>query len=274
MHKLTQQGQEAIVEIASRYGLSQETVLHMLDSVITGGGVMAQFNCPELGGNGQWMQGGMTMVGDMFNYGLKATVDSLCTELSNLAANHQVYEKAVSKSSHNSNNWWPAELGFPNSTGAQNNIRYAYFANANRLVIDINNEIKIYNTLDHQINGVSQQQGSPATFTSQYGTVNISSLPIVSINGQKTSLEKSNPSENISKPIEEIINNNKIKNHHSLVEDIKTPNSTIEEKSSQNSLLTSNEIISLIEQLGKLKDAGILTEEEFNNKKTELLSRI
>jgi len=32
------------------------------------------------------MRGGMTMVGDMFNNSLKATVDNLCTELSNLLA--------------------------------------------------------------------------------------------------------------------------------------------------------------------------------------------
>jgi hypothetical protein len=47
---------------------------------------MAQFNRPELGGSGQWMRGGMTLVGDMFNYGLKSKVDGLCSELSQLFA--------------------------------------------------------------------------------------------------------------------------------------------------------------------------------------------
>src|SRR5271155_1234873 len=47
---------------------------------------MALFNHAELGGSGQWMRGGMTMVGDMFNYGLKAKVDGLCSELSQLLA--------------------------------------------------------------------------------------------------------------------------------------------------------------------------------------------
>ena len=32
------------------------------------------------------MRGGMTMVGDMFNYGLKAKVDGLCSELSQILA--------------------------------------------------------------------------------------------------------------------------------------------------------------------------------------------
>ena len=52
---------------------------------------MAQFNCPELGGSGQWMSGGMAMVGDMFNHGLKNTVDNLCAELSNALVNTQMF---------------------------------------------------------------------------------------------------------------------------------------------------------------------------------------
>jgi hypothetical protein len=39
----------------------------------------------------------------------------------------------------------------------------------------------VYDTLDHQIGGFSQQQGmgSGITFTSQYGTVDLGSLPVV-----------------------------------------------------------------------------------------------
>ena len=58
----------------------------LLQALVNGNGMMAQFNHRELGGNGQWMLGGMTMVGDMFNHGLKAKVDGLCSELSQLLA--------------------------------------------------------------------------------------------------------------------------------------------------------------------------------------------
>jgi hypothetical protein len=46
----------------------------------------AQFDNRELAGAGQWMPGGMTMVGDMFNHGLKAKVDGLCSEPSQILA--------------------------------------------------------------------------------------------------------------------------------------------------------------------------------------------
>jgi hypothetical protein len=61
--------------------------MSMLESVIRGNGSMAQFNHPEFGGSGQWMQGGMTMVSDMFNNYLRGRVDGLCSELSRLMAN-------------------------------------------------------------------------------------------------------------------------------------------------------------------------------------------
>jgi len=44
--------------------------------------------------------------------------------------------------------------------------------------------------------------------------------------------------------------------------------------SAKKSLTSSNEIITLIERLGKLKEAGMITEKEFQSKKKELLDKI
>jgi hypothetical protein len=45
--------------------------------MVHGRGAMAQFNPPELGGDGQWMRFGMAMVGDRFNLTLpRASVRS------------------------------------------------------------------------------------------------------------------------------------------------------------------------------------------------------
>ena len=61
MSDLTESGRQTVAEIAGRYGLSQQAVEQMARAVSAGGGSMAQFNIQELGGNGQWMAGGMTM---------------------------------------------------------------------------------------------------------------------------------------------------------------------------------------------------------------------
>ena len=55
----------------------------MLIAVHNGNGSMAQFNHPDFGGCGQWMQGGMTMVSDLFNNQLKYRVDSVCNDIAN-----------------------------------------------------------------------------------------------------------------------------------------------------------------------------------------------
>ena len=53
------EAETAIADIAQRHGLSREAVLAMLFALHAGGGTMAQFSIPELGGSGQWMRGGM-----------------------------------------------------------------------------------------------------------------------------------------------------------------------------------------------------------------------
>ena len=193
MRNLTSEGQAKIAEIAQRHGVSTDGVLTMLDALQRGGGTMAQFSHPDFGGSGQWMRGGMTMVSDLFNNALKAKVDGVCNDLSYLLGGDlSWFQEPAQNSSFSSSgsfgnygSWWPAELGQPNSSGGQNDIRYAYFGHANRLAVDMGGTVTVYDTGDHVISGVSQQQGNgwTLTFSSQYGTVPVSSLRVVSGNG-------------------------------------------------------------------------------------------
>lgn len=258
MQLLTPAGQQIVNDIGHRYNLSQDAIIHMLIAVNNGGGSMAQFNCGELGGSGQWMRGGMTMVGDMFNNGLKMTVDNLCSELSNALATTQMLQPPPA-GSRNSNNWWPAELGSPFSSGAQNNIRYAVFPQ--RLAVELNGQVTIYDTLNHNIGGVSQQQGGDTslTFSSQYGTVSVSSLPIVSGAGLPFT-----PQTNFAAPAP-------VFNAPNTPAEWIQPSSPIASNLNQ---IPASEIVALIENLSRLRDVGALTDAEFNSKKAELLSRL
>lgn len=262
MQNVTPAGQELINNLSNRYNLSQDAVLHMIVAVNNGGGTMAQFNCPELGGGGQWMRGGMTMVGDMFNYGLKATVDNLCAEISNALANTQVFP-VVPAGTPGSNQWWPTDLGSPFSSGAQNNIRYAVFPQ--RLAVEVNGNVTVYDTLGHQIGGVSQQQGgdSSLTFSSQYGTVSVTNLPIVSGNGSQP--QSPPPQTNFAEPAPAPQNQNNQPSNQNQ------PNNS---NNNQGSNPISNDVIQLLEGLGRLRDAGVLSTSEFEAKKSDLLSRL
>jgi hypothetical protein len=67
------------------------------------------------------------------------------------------------------------------ASGSQNEMRYAYFPAARRLAIQRDNRITIYDTGEHQIGGVSQQQSSgySLTFVSQLGLVWLDQLRVV-----------------------------------------------------------------------------------------------
>jgi hypothetical protein len=272
MQQLTPEGQRVVSELSSKHGFSADAVVHMLFAVLNGNGTMAQFSHYEFGGSGQWMKGGMLMLGDMFNNYLKGRVDGLCWDISNVLAvqpgllrsgSFQSQSQGGSGYQQQANGaptgpsslfvpdpestWWPSELGSPSATGAQNDVRYAYFASGRRLAVKAGGEVWVYDTLDHQIGGFSQQQGAGGsiTFGSQYGTVNLSTLPVVSRNGQLVPPRSASP------------------------EPAWAPSS-----GSAASSRGSDDVIAALEKLGDLKAKGILTEAEFSTKKAELLSRL
>jgi len=257
--QLTPAASRTVDELAQRYGLGRDAVLHMLDALQRGGGTMAQFNHPELGGNGQWMRGGMTMVGDMFNNQLKATVDGLCQELANLLAS-QPFEHTASDgapaSSGLSGAWWPVDLGSPASSGAQNNIRYAYFPGPRRLAVEMNGALHLYDTGDHQIQGVSQQQGGSSTlsFSSQRGSVSLADLVEV---GKAPATP--NPMPGAAAPSPQGTGPAPVGG--SGVGESAVPGDQAS-------------ILAALEKLGELHDRGILSEAEFSAKKAELLKRL
>ncbi|MEJ8826599.1 SHOCT domain-containing protein [Variovorax humicola] len=292
MRQLSPAGQQVINDIAQRHGFSVEATLSMLDSVINGNGSQAQFNHPEFSGSGQWMRGGMIMLSDMFNNYLKGRVDGLCNDLSNLVASQPDLVRSGSFQSQSqgggynigqaqtsyggggqqqgngnfgqaslfvpgtTNDWWPSDLRFPNSTGAQNGVRYAYFAQARRLAIEVNGRVTVYNTLDHQIGGFGQQQsyGGTLSFNSQYGLIDVASLPVISVDGLAPIVESS------AAPFNEPVN----------------PLATASNGNGYNNAPAGNQqdVFATIERLADLRSKGVISDDEFANKKAELLSRI
>ncbi|TWU02359.1 SHOCT domain-containing protein [Stieleria varia] len=291
MQQLSPEGEQLAENLSRRYGFSLDAIRHMMVAVYNGNGSMAQFNHPEFGGSGQWMQGGMTMVGDMFNNSLKGSVSSICGEISSdmrsqpgMMQSGSFQSQSQGGSGHQAQStggqqgqsslfvpdpesqWWPSELGSPNSLGSQNNVRYAYFAGLCRLAVKTGNEVWVYDTLDHHIGGFSQQQGmgSSITFTSQYGVVNLSALPVVSRNGQSVQTPP------IPAPMEMSTATKTTTPEYS------EPASGASQPPSASSCLaqSSDEILHALSKLGDLKSQGILTEDEFNAKKADLLSRL
>lgn len=293
MANLSRSGIQLVQDLSQRHGLSTDAVTHMLIAVHNGNGSMAQFSHPEFGGSGQWMSGGMTMVSDLFNNHLKSLVNNLCSDISNALANHQTspFNGSLQSQSQNginsqsqaagqigsgnslfvpdaSSNWWPQELGTPRAIGSQNTVRYAYFPDSHRLAVTTGGPPWVYDTLDHQIGGFGQQQGGgqSITFTSQYGTVNLSTLPVISRDGVKVQDAPMQPAA-----------------AQSPVQPSSPPRQpTFADQSTQSSGATESplnqqrgeDVIATLERLGGLMEKGYITSEEFAAKKNELLNRI
>ncbi len=290
MANLSAAGTQLVQDVSNRYGVSTDAVTHMLIAVHNGNGTMAQFSHPEFGGSGQWMRGGMTMVSDLFNNQLKYLVDSVCNDLSNGLAAHQTSPLIGSFQSQSQNGghsqaqaagqigsqnslfvpdpsaeWWPRELGTPSAVGSQNSMRYAYFSGSHRLAVTTGGKPWVYDTLDHQIGGFGQQQGGgqSITFTSQYGTVNLSTLPVVVREGMPVQsaftdeVPKTVPEEPAPPPTVK-----------------QTQPQRTEVPQQQPSSSNSDDVIALLERLGHLMEKGYISEEEFASKKSELLSRL
>lgn len=273
MPDLTPDGLRLVTDVAKRHGVSLEAALALLGSLAQGNGSQAQFNHPDLGGMGQWSQGGMIMVGDMFNQGLKYRVDALCNELAGLLRNQPLVHAGAGgvqsqsqggggvslfvSGSGSTTQWWPAELGSPASVGAQNDLRYAYFPGSRRLAIQQGGRVRVYDAGEHRISGFSQQQSGDQslTFTSQFGLVRVADLPLVS--PQDPVFPHDEPSQSRSRS--------------AVAEPVQAPAPASAVAAAGSA---TGDILNTIERLAELRQKNILTDDEFTAKKAELLSRL
>jgi len=112
--------------------------------------------------------------------------------------------------------------------------------------VDTGRDVWVYDTLNHQIGGFSQQQGGSGSiiFSSQYGTVLLTDLPVVMRNGKAVT-------------------------EHAPAPQIMATAPTVNDPQ-----FSKNDIFLAIEKLAELKTKGVLTEAKFISKKTELLERL
>jgi putative oligomerization/nucleic acid binding protein len=301
---LPQPTRSALAAIAGRHGFTPEAVAAMWHALAQGTGGMAQFDHPEFGGAGQWMRGGMMMVADFGNPDLRRRVDALCDHLARAMAEQPALAPSVDSAEAASaastephgivpgaagvRNWWPRSLGTPSSTGAQSGMRYAYFPEQRQLAVDRHGSVTVYDTGDHQIGGVSQQQGVRGTliFASQHGPVELERLRVVSPAaaepvrpvidlppraGGAPGAARLSPTPlqrpEAAAPTPTIPAQPPALAMHSAPVHTAAPSPMARPQ-------TADEVLSTIDRLAEMHERGVLTAEEFGAKKAELLTRI
>jgi hypothetical protein len=177
---------DLVAAVAKRHDAAPEAVSAAWAALRRGGGTRAQFNHPEFGGMAQWSEGGMSMVGDMFNNAVKTKFDGVMADLA--AAIQQDPSEAPFETGSLAPvpptamfaSRWPDAFGAPSSSGCQNDMSYAFFPKVGRLIVEDGAKRTIYDTGKHRISGVSQQQAGSRSvrFRSQAGDVDLDDLAV------------------------------------------------------------------------------------------------
>ncbi|GJE35983.1 SHOCT domain-containing protein [Methylobacterium persicinum] len=225
--------------VADRHGVGLDAVRHLLRALERGHGRMAQFDHPDLGGMGQWTEGGMTMVGRLFDEELRARVASLCAELAATLPAEGFASTSLGGRPLGAGEWWPGGLGRPSATGSQDGMRYAYFPESRRLAVDEGAGVIVYDTGDQDISGVSQSNGL-LRFSGSAGPVSLDRLSRI---GAEASAPPPAP------------------------EPVRAPQGASGQAGA-------DDILATIERLADLHARGVLTSDEFQSKKAELLARL
>ena len=233
-----------LAAIAERHEVSVEAVRHLMRALEAGHGTMAQFDHPDLGGMGQWFSGGMVMVGRMFDADLKARVARLCGELAGALPKAGWDRAGAAVAGSASGAWYPAALGWPSTTGAQNGLRYAYFPQTRRLAVESVSGLALYDTGEHHITGASQSNGA-LRFSSVHGDVDLAAL-------ERVDGPSPEPARDAPAPPSE-------------------PSGADEPARASGG---GTDILATLERLAELHAKGIVTEAEFTQKKADLLSRL
>ena len=165
---------QSLEDIGRRHGFTVEAAQAMADAVRRGNGTMAQFDHPEFSGSGQWMRSSV-------NDGVEHVRPQ--PQVARVGARRGRVGLAVeaacpvgARRRRRAGSRIPAVGPFRRlgqlvarravepapARARQNNQRYAYFPDQRRLVVDIGGEMSVYDTQDHRIGGVSQQQWAAA----------------------------------------------------------------------------------------------------------------
>jgi hypothetical protein len=131
-------------------------------------------------------------------------------------------------------------------------MRYAYFPAAHRLAIAREGRVTVYDSADHVITGFAQQQGGDATltFSGQRGMVRLAELQVVATdNGTISSPSTAHPLEGAAAEGEAASIPPRRESSH-------------------------EDLLATIERLSELRQKGVLSVEEFESKKAELLARL
>ena len=175
--------------LAEAFDVSEDTVAILAETILRGRGEQARFNIPELGGQGIWKLGQDAVIGNGFNEELNHQATELCNAIQEALmseANRSTLEFQRVTDTHDMMpasiepaNWWPDEFGEADAYGDTDTLRYAYFAAHDRLLVQTNQRLRVFDTTGFQVRSIASVGGSDfmnATVKTDVGEFALSKL--------------------------------------------------------------------------------------------------
>jgi hypothetical protein len=155
--------------LANKYRVTKRVIEVLADIIQRTRGEEARFDIVELGGKGIWKPSQGAIVGNGFNEKLNKHATELCEEIATIVRIYErddttmlnSLEETVAMSPiilepQAAGKWWPEHLGEkPDLVGNAGTLRYAYFINTNRLVIQQNLRNRLFDMTGYIVSNVS-----------------------------------------------------------------------------------------------------------------------
>lgn len=176
--------------LAEAFHVSEDTVAALTESILRGRGDHARFNIPELGGQGIWKLGQDAVIGNGFDEDLNQQATDLCNAIQEALmseSNRTTLEfQGVTDTSdlmpvsikpdEEDTNWWPREFGQADIYGETDTLRYAYFVEYNRLVVQTSQRLRVFDTTGFHIHSIASVGG--ADFMSAVVKTDVGEFPL------------------------------------------------------------------------------------------------
>lgn len=180
-------------KLAKDFQVSADTIAIIVDAMLRGRGEQARFHVPELGGQGIWKRQHGAIIGNGFDEGRNRQATDLCNAIRNALSTEDsrstLEMQSVTDTSdlmpvsiqpgQDEANWWPKEFGTADARGQFENLRYAYFAAHDRLVVQTSQRTRIFDTGGFTVHAIVSAGGADfmnATVKTDVGEFPLSKL--------------------------------------------------------------------------------------------------
>lgn len=154
--------------LAVKYHVPSRVIEALAELLQRTKGEEARFDITELGGKGIWKPSQGAIIGNGFNEPLNERATELCNEIASLVRIEDREDTTLLSTLDDTvamtplsipmglGIWWPNHLGEnPDLIGNAGTMRYAYFAEKNRLVIQNNLRNRVFDVTGYKVTGVS-----------------------------------------------------------------------------------------------------------------------